>query len=448
MSNYWYVYKDEERFGPYTREQLEDQAKRGTLNLTDLVWNELIGDWVPAREVDGLFAAPPPPPAPDADEGPPPPRLDTEAPSLPSSPIIKPEAPPSPSSVDVQDGAVTARGASQQGGKLAFFAGFIFLLVLVIGFGWWGMGTFFGGPGDEVGKPTPEIPAAPAEDSKPAIEPSEKADPDAQPEASPKEANIVDSITGIDPGVGVMVATKDAIDIYDLQVKLIEGGYDEMTAELASAIDNQEWIVVTGWAPHWKFVQWDLKFLEDPELIYGGKEYIANVTRLGLADDHPVVHELLQNFSWGDDEFGAVIAMNREDGDFLGNAQTWIDENRGIVDGWIPEGLEGNGTEIEILTVRWECATASTFTVAAVLEEAGYKVDITPVDADFMWSSVAEGNADFFVCGWSEAHDHYIQKYGNSVDIAGKQYEDARIGLVVPRYMPINSITEINEYTQ
>ena len=221
-------------------------------------------------------------------------------------------------------------------------------------------------------------------------------------------------IIGIDPGAGIMAATEDAIVEYDLQLSLLEGSDAAMTAELDATIANEEWIVVTGWAPHWKFAEWDLKFLEDPELVYGEEEYIANVARPGFADDYPEVHEFLQNFHWGPEEIGAVMALNKEDDDFIGNSRSWIAENQDLVDSWIPEGLEGDGAEIEILMVEWECATASSYTAAAILEDAGYNVTVTPVDAGVMWSSVAEGDADFFVTAWLPGtHAAYWEEFGS-----------------------------------
>ncbi|RQD73734.1 MAG: glycine betaine ABC transporter substrate-binding protein [Candidatus Syntrophonatronum acetioxidans] len=148
--------------------------------------------------------------------------------------------------------------------------------------------------------------------------------------------DYVSDITGIDPGAGIMAATEDAIDTYGLAAGLIEGSDAAMTAELSTAIANDENIVVTGWTPHWKFAEWDLKFLEDPENAFGDEEYIANVGRAGLQEDLAEVYEFLENFSWGDDEIGAVMEMNAEDPDYEGNARKWIDENQDIVNTWIP----------------------------------------------------------------------------------------------------------------
>ncbi len=283
----------------------------------------------------------------------------------------------------------------------------------------------------------------------PADEPAEVEEPvDVEEPTDVEEPEkSISMITGIDPGAGIMAATEEAIEVYGLNVGLLEASDAAMTAELDAAIANEEWIIVTGWSPHWKFAAWDLKYLEDPEEVFGGEEYIANVARQGLEEDHPAVFELLQNFSWTDDEIGAVMDMNAQDDNFEANADAWIGENRDVVDEWIPEGLEGNGEEIEILLVNWDCALASTNVMAAILREAGYDVSMTPVDAGVMWSSIAEGDADFMTTAWLPGtHGAYMEEFGDDVVEVSTNYEGARIGLVVPSYVPFNSITEINDY--
>jgi len=148
---------------------------------------------------------------------------------------------------------------------------------------------------------------------------------------------FVDEIEGIDSGAGVMEATDKAIETYGLDVDLQVGSDATMVAELRSAIEREDDIVVTGWAPHWKLGEWDLKFLDDPELVYGEEERIANIARQNLEEDKPEAYEFLENFTWGDEEIGEVMEMNEEDPDDLdGNAQEWIENNQDIVEEWTP----------------------------------------------------------------------------------------------------------------
>lgn len=143
------------------------------------------------------------------------------------------------------------------------------------------------------------------------------------------------NIVGIDSGAGIMAATYNAIEEYDLNLNLLESSDAAMTAELSRAINNEEWVVVTGWAPHWKFADFDLKFLEDPKNIYGGEETINTISREGFAGDHPEVQSFLEKYSLSPEELGGLIAMMEEYSDRDEAAQAWIEENRELVDSWL-----------------------------------------------------------------------------------------------------------------
>ena len=94
-------------------------------------------------------------------------------------------------------------------------------------------------------------------------------------------------IIGIDPGAGIMAASEKALIEYELDYELVEGSDATMVATLKQAIDNNKWVVVTGWAPHWKFATWDLKFLDDPKGVYGEAETINTIVRKGLKEHLP-----------------------------------------------------------------------------------------------------------------------------------------------------------------
>ena len=113
---------------------------------------------------------------------------------------------------------------------------------------------------------------------------------------------------------------------------MVEGSDATMVAALKDAISREEWIVVTGWAPHWKFAAWDLKMLEDQGIL-GGEEYIATVTAPGLKE-HAGVFKFLSNFKWTDAEISAVMEMNMEGGDPADNARP-ADSHQDIVQKWL-----------------------------------------------------------------------------------------------------------------
>ncbi|MBI9074899.1 MAG: glycine betaine ABC transporter substrate-binding protein [Desulfatibacillum sp.] len=144
-------------------------------------------------------------------------------------------------------------------------------------------------------------------------------------------------IIGIDPGAGLMSASEKAIVDYGLEDwKLVEGSGATMTAALSDAIKNNEWIVVTGWAPHWKFGRWDLKFLEDPKVSLGPEEQIETVVRKGLKEDMPEAYAFLDNFNWTGSQMATVMDWNEADGsDPYETAKRYIEENPDQVKEWL-----------------------------------------------------------------------------------------------------------------
>ncbi len=147
-------------------------------------------------------------------------------------------------------------------------------------------------------------------------------------------------IVGIDPGAGIMAAANDAIDAYDLtDIELQTSSGPVMVQALAEAIENEEWVVVTGWEPHFKFADYNLKFLDDPEGSFGESENIHTVARAGLADDMPEVAEFFENFYLDSEQLGNLMGMMNEYGDDyteLEIARMWMDENQDLVQTWLP----------------------------------------------------------------------------------------------------------------
>jgi len=144
-------------------------------------------------------------------------------------------------------------------------------------------------------------------------------------------------ITGIDPGAGIMSRAEEAIEVYGMDdMDLMESSDAMMTAVLGDKYGAGDWVVVTGWTPHWKFGNWDLKYLEDPEGVFGDEETINKVARQGLDNDHPELYEFLENFELSLDELHEVMAWIEETGDLEGSAKRWVEENSDKVAAWVP----------------------------------------------------------------------------------------------------------------
>lgn len=143
-------------------------------------------------------------------------------------------------------------------------------------------------------------------------------------------------IIGIDAGAGLMAAAEKSIEEYGLDYKLLMGSGPTMTAALGKAIDANEPIVVTGWAPHWKFARWDLKVLEDPKGIFGEVENIHKYSRKGLEEDMPEVAEFLKKFKLNEAELGDLMGAVEEEGNEpLEAAKKWMNEHEELINSWI-----------------------------------------------------------------------------------------------------------------
>ncbi len=254
-------------------------------------------------------------------------------------------------------------------------------------------------------------------------------------------------IVGIDPGAGIMKATASAIEEYGLKDwTLIEGSGAAMTAALKKAYDKEKPIIITGWTPHWKFSAFDLKYLEDPKGVYGGEENIHSIARLGLKEDLPGVHTLLDQFHWTADDMGSVMVDINKGTKTEEAVAKWIEENPDKVAEWTEGVQEGDGEEVKLAYVAWDSEIASTNVVAKVLTDLGYKVKMSQVEAGPMWTGVADGSVDAHIAGWLPiTHADYVEKYDGKFEDLGANLEGTKIGLVVPTYMDIDSIEDLKE---
>ena len=135
-------------------------------------------------------------------------------------------------------------------------------------------------------------------------------------------------IIGIEPGAGIMAMTETAIGNYSLDdYTLVASSSAGMAAQLSDAYENEEWIVVTGWTPHWKFVRFDLKYLDDPEGVYGGEEYIGSMARTGFEGDNPEAYAILERFSWTPADMESVMLAVEDGATPEDAAQSWVDAN-------------------------------------------------------------------------------------------------------------------------
>lgn len=143
------------------------------------------------------------------------------------------------------------------------------------------------------------------------------------------------TITAIEPGAGVTNSAQNAVKEYDnlSDWKVSVSSTGAMIAELDQAINNEEDIVVVGWKPHWMFMDYDLKMLDDPENVFGGYEEIHSYAREGLKEDNPEAYKIIDNFYWEVEDMSSVMEELATDVEPEEAADNWIEANRETVDG-------------------------------------------------------------------------------------------------------------------
>ncbi|MBO0601849.1 glycine/betaine ABC transporter [Sporosarcina sp. E16_3] len=252
-------------------------------------------------------------------------------------------------------------------------------------------------------------------------------------------------ITGIDPGAGIMEATEKVLVEYDLtDWDLTTGSSAAMTASLKKAYDKEQPIIVTGWTPHWKFAKYDLKYLEDPKGVYGGEEQIRTIGRIGLEDDMPEAHKILSQFNWTEEDMGEIMVAIQEGEKDDAAAQKWVDANEEKVAEWTNGVEKVDGDKIKLAYVAWDSEIASHNVMKIVLEDMGYKVTLTQVEAGPLWTAVADGSADASLAAWMPlTHKTYADKFEGKFEELGVNMEGVKVGLVVPKYMDITSIEDL-----
>lgn len=142
-------------------------------------------------------------------------------------------------------------------------------------------------------------------------------------------------ITGIDPGAGLTQLSESAIEEYELDgYNLQTSSGAGMTAALDRATNREEWVVVTGWSPHWKFGAYDLRYLEDPQGVLGGPERVHVLARAGFDADYPQISQVLTRMYLSLDELQGYMFEARESSYDEAISQ-FIDENPDQVNYWL-----------------------------------------------------------------------------------------------------------------
>ncbi len=102
---------------------------------------------------------------------------------------------------------------------------------------------------------------------------------------------------------------------------------------------------------------------------------------------------------------------------------------------------------IRIGYVNWQEDVAVTYLWQELLKEQGYTVELKNLDVAPLYVGLSKGNLDLFLDGWLPVTQRpYWEKYKDKIDDYGSWYQgEAKIGLVVPKYMATQSISDLQQ---
>ena len=146
-------------------------------------------------------------------------------------------------------------------------------------------------------------------------------------------------VYGIEPGNEGNIIIQDAIknNTYNLENWSLQSSSTAgMLTSVKRAVNNEEWIAFNGWKPHYMNVMFDLKYLDDPEGIWGEGERVYTVARNGYQDENPNFYKFLEQFKVTATLHNQWINSYKYEGnDPEKVAEEWIANNLPVVNQWV-----------------------------------------------------------------------------------------------------------------
>jgi len=120
-----------------------------------------------------------------------------------------------------------------------------------------------------------------------------------------------------------------------------------MLSAAQDAISREEAIVWVGWTPHWMNLELPMRYLDDPENLFGennGESDVRTLLRSDYADANPALVTFFEQFSFTADEQSWMIqAFGQEERDLADVAQQWINDHPDRVEAMLAEVTTANG---------------------------------------------------------------------------------------------------------
>lgn len=104
-----------------------------------------------------------------------------------------------------------------------------------------------------------------------------------------------------------------------------------------------------------------------------------------------------------------------------------------------------NKQDVLVLYPNWADGIAITHLAKIMLEEKGYVVTLKRIEPGPIYAALSRGDADVYLDAWLPyTHKDYWDRYSKKLDVLGSVFDQGTTGIVVPSYVEINSIDELN----
>lgn len=101
------------------------------------------------------------------------------------------------------------------------------------------------------------------------------------------------------------------------------------------------------------------------------------------------------------------------------------------------------GKTVTIGYIAWDECVASSYLWKELLERQGYTVRLKRLELASLYSGVASGQLDVFLCATPKTHSDHWARFGKKFTVAGQWYDHLAQGIAVPNYVPISSTAQL-----
>ena len=235
----------------------------------------------------------------------------------------------------------------------------------------------------------------------------------------------------------------------DAGFKVITSTTPAMIEEMSYAIQNNRYAAITAWSPHWMNARLPIKYLKDPEKVFGEAENVHTVVRKGFDRDYPEVTKFLRQFKWKTTDLDSLsLICHESDGDYAGGARKWLKRNPELQAAFLKGVRPQPGAKIKMIDIGFHNELATNAMLKILLEEH-LKCEVSNVSTTIpiAFEALANGTQDVMVTVWLPSyHRREFAQIRDRVLDLGVNLPGARLGIAVPKYVPADTIADLKKY--